>query len=1221
MSKLTLTIVRGNNLDITITTGSERNAGKLTYKAQYWERKATETDWGDPKDATNITFKLNLANIRFDKKMYSPNELEADIQLSVESSDSSKVRKAFISRDGLLEIFANQRVELICDDHKVLKACYVHDIIPRRSLDEMFVTLKIYSVDKLMTLEPYCRTFVAKTLSEILLDEDDNYRLPYNSSMSVSSDNSKMQFLKDNGKEHIFPYLVQYNECFYDFLARTTNRWGEFMYFEDGFLTIGCTTPPQTVTTDNISGYSLLTWHDLTDKQKSQKNAGSYAGEAPYDNNFTDSKVKRDKYDSVKGVINSDIDHGADTFWMGKVGQLFTNDKSISNFFIEGTVDDLVSLRQKSTIVNENNTKINDKYLDIDNADVYEDAKKTILKPQYEKETVDGETVLSTYNQFTETSPIVDASKYATIIANEQKAGKNAIKVEYDTTFPKLKLGDVITLDGKSYIVVEVEGYQPEIIVKDAVKDIYVHSYSTSEIRYRITAIAAIGDQFYPMMIPAGHVRKSGPQVAVVVDVDDPLRANRVRIKFPWQLKDFIDTHDKDTNLDEKDKIKTYENLKAEHFKDYGKKADDASPWLLYASASGPVGAGVHGRHYLAEKVLVDFAGGNVERPIVVGAVSRDVPGGVKTGSAVLAAPNGESVKVYEGSGSGVGAFLTGMSPGFKLLRGFGVFNDAPTTKDGESLEGGVDIGDKYGIWSIKGSTHDRNISIKSPWGDVKIDAFTGITINAPNGDVKIKGKNISLEAGNNLTLTSGKNIKNQLFPSLGKGGKVWGLDLLQQVTAAVTTKLMSMGLGIFDLRLLRNVFEVFLRPDEGLLEIKSNRFLKLESGKGNANYPDSAYRNASEVRVATFKARSAASEKPYLGRFFRFEDPFMLDKVDALFTQFKQFVDYYANVLLTKYNLAQASKQTLDGDLTQLKQVADPRVDPNGKEIPPVDNYATLIADAWTQDISQNYADLTIADIPFNDNVKVDGITDPNILGPRQTARTNFLTHINNLRHKVFMLMKNAEITISENDAKNRVLNVAGFSQDTIKNLVEAVQSDALKEIGKFTDDEKELKSAFPAQFRGGVRQAASRKLAMALLDILGFDDTTRVEINNVLPKRPVNDAEFTGPEWNNYVDSIKKFPRIKKDDIILLGKKNLKSFEQAWDNIAVWRAVSEYTAWGDNAKGDILFSSGHGTYKLGLTNEQILGAHSAGILDETDVIQSERNLLNNIRTTLKGL
>ena len=40
-------------------------------------------------------------------------------------------------------------------------------------------------------------------------------------------------------KEHIFPYLVQYNESFYDMLARTTNRWGEFMYYEDGNLQIG----------------------------------------------------------------------------------------------------------------------------------------------------------------------------------------------------------------------------------------------------------------------------------------------------------------------------------------------------------------------------------------------------------------------------------------------------------------------------------------------------------------------------------------------------------------------------------------------------------------------------------------------------------------------------------------------------------------------------------------------------------------------------------------------------------------------------------------------------------------------------------------------------------------------------------------------------------------------------------------------------------------------
>ena len=39
--------------------------------------------------------------------------------------------------------------------------------------------------------------------------------------------------------EFIQPYLVQYNESFYDFLARTANRCGEFLFFEDGMLHLG----------------------------------------------------------------------------------------------------------------------------------------------------------------------------------------------------------------------------------------------------------------------------------------------------------------------------------------------------------------------------------------------------------------------------------------------------------------------------------------------------------------------------------------------------------------------------------------------------------------------------------------------------------------------------------------------------------------------------------------------------------------------------------------------------------------------------------------------------------------------------------------------------------------------------------------------------------------------------------------------------------------------
>ena len=78
-------------------------------------------------------------------------------------------------------------------------------------------------------------------------------------------------------------------------------------------------------------------------------------------------------------------------------------------------------------------------------------------------------------------------------------------------------------------------------------------------------------------------------------------------------------------------------------------------------------------------------------------------------------------------------------------------------------------------------------MSISSPWGDVKINAFTGISISAPNGDIKITGKNVTIAAGNNLTLTSGTNIRNK-FASTYDGSKkfnvaTYALDVAKMVT------------------------------------------------------------------------------------------------------------------------------------------------------------------------------------------------------------------------------------------------------------------------------------------------------------------------------------------------------------------------------------------------------------------------------------------------------
>ena len=98
---------------------------------------------------------------------------------------------------------------------------------------------------------------------------------------------------------------------------------------------------------------------------------------------------------------------------------------------------------------------------------------------------------------------------------------------------------------------------------------------------------------------------------------------------------------------------------------------------------------------------------------------------------------------------------MANFTPGLSLVNGFIDFPDFFGDNEmSKAFEGGVDIGDRYGIWKISGSTDKRAINISSPWGTVSVNAFTGISINAPNGNVSIKGKNVSIEAGNNLTLT-----------------------------------------------------------------------------------------------------------------------------------------------------------------------------------------------------------------------------------------------------------------------------------------------------------------------------------------------------------------------------------------------------------------------------------------------------------------------------------
>ena len=164
-------------------------------------------------------------------------------------------------------MFKDKKVELYdnVSNYKIGDDFYVQEVSPSFKPDSLIVRLKIYSLDKLLTLKHDCRSFVSMKLGAgILATEMEKYTKPYASTEKVAFNSDNMKVLsslkelsvqkpsekwakadkpeyetKSVGTEHIFPYLVQYNESFYDMLVRTTNRWGEFMYYEDGQLNIG----------------------------------------------------------------------------------------------------------------------------------------------------------------------------------------------------------------------------------------------------------------------------------------------------------------------------------------------------------------------------------------------------------------------------------------------------------------------------------------------------------------------------------------------------------------------------------------------------------------------------------------------------------------------------------------------------------------------------------------------------------------------------------------------------------------------------------------------------------------------------------------------------------------------------------------------------------------------------------------------------------------------
>jgi len=1201
-------------------------------------------------------YALYITDFSFRKMMYEPTAIIVRIDVYPVGQGRAKANWDPIPKTILDKALLKKRVSLksLVDENtkdenkKVIGSdYYIGEVQPHYKSGSMYMIVKIFSLDNLMTVKQDSKTFVAKKFcSEILEQELKNYPLPWDSQKHITCKNN-MKVLayeaKDKKKtEHIFPYLVQYNESFQDMAIRTANRWGEFFFYENGTINVGYDDTAKAIKKDD---WKELTYCEIDDGLEVEI-ANKFAAEAAYDDNIIDSQVEKDPQ-KLKNQMGCGPKDGLDTWLMKQFPKFFSNTKTIptwiGNTLFDNTYDLLVAKHNQGYL----NEQSNSKYF----------SKKTPAEQYGYQDSPDK------FNLFSELNSTYTENKYRNILLKELQASKNAIVLDYNTSYPDLKLGQIIEVNKKEYLVINVECNTKEksLVIND--KQEIVPLDTTPTLLFKVRAISKIcnwkdkdgkaePDMFYPTIIPAGHIRTSGPQLAIVSDADDPSNQNRVRILFPaWQ----------EVPKGEMD----------------AKAKEMSTPWIVYATSSASQGNGIFGRHYEGDQVIVNFAHGNVERPYIVGGLSmkgNKVPGGLFERDIVLTSPGGHALRIEDGSGAGLTAFLSGIiAPGYELLTTcfpslsggdiFKLFGNDTLTKNSKNFEGGFQLTDKYGIYTISGSTDGRNVSVKSPWGDVNISAFTGISIEAPNGDISIKGKNVSIEAGNNLELKSGTNVSYHKFKHGDTGGGSFGLSSAEVLLAA--TKKLASKFHMIDFSYLRSVAEVVFRPVEGALTVKSNRFLKLEAGKGECDYPVTAYKDK------VLQEKEAKDTKTIRkGLKMKASIVELVSKVGVLAGEVdRRYIENY-NACVNLYKMNNKGLRKVVRKYTYLAEGYN-----NNHDIKICKTLEELDKALWAKP-PYNKKQITEETLGFEECFQVNNEQNVGmettkefasknpawesypyfskrgaVITERKKARKEIVKAARELREAICKFLEDRELS------KEVIGNEIGWFITTAvpSNYKSAMEKAFAKEsLGDsfyykdITDEQKTLQERYQEDELAPHRKALKRKAAIILLEELGFKDEWRKplksEIKVIAPvgvkgipvppplqpevpkiaERPFKEEEVNNElMWNRYVNTISSVPKLDKAQYalaktILDGLKGIVDV----DTVSDWHKTrKENSSWSNAKNGGILFTSDGNTYALNQEISEIETAGKENLCSTDDPKDEVNNFLNALKKGLKQL
>lgn len=405
-------------------------------------------------------------------------------------------------------------------------------------------------------------------------------------------------------------------------------------------------------------------------------------------------------------------------------------------------------------------------------------------------------------------------------------------------------------------------------------------------------------------------------------------------------------------------------------------------------------------------------------------------------------------------------------------------------------------------------------------------------------------------------------------------------------------------------------------------MTLKSNRYMKIETGTDECEYPMVSYSKEKMKKIADQEAKStilssigsSSSVIPGSSVFNLSMLKGLIDiihKLPGIATAWSD--DYrrrYDNLIFQKYLFNSA--------ITNLKKCSNAE---DYKNTSVCDDYSTLKEGIW------DITDESVWDenkLNFTDNVKVDGnaldivaeicrIRNRNIsftkkdskglaegiVTKRKYYRGIIVDRVNSLRKSIHDLKP---IELSEIDLGKQLSDWVGYFRpypdDFIKNLKTALSKDNLNGLPEFTptEDMKNLDKNFDQQADAVLwKKYMARLVVVKFLHSLGFTEELRrqITIDNELKTIESPDLSLLDPNadkslvnddyWKNYAESLSGVPAIKKGDTFLSSvadsAKDAVSGTVSFDDI---KGFIENFSWTEAKKGGILFGYNGKTYEL---------------------------------------